>query len=306
MKLMRLLAIYGLVFSGLCQWERDAQSNACTVQTNGDLHSDPSLDDIIERALRYKEDDKVTLQFPRAATTAPPSAVTSRVMRPRLGQNVSFSCQVPFGAQSTGISWTHQGRTVFEQGQPGTVPPVSNHRYNILPLDDSIAVLRILNVSLQSSGEVVCFLPEATGKIALNRFTLIPYVTRATEVFAAPLASHYRVTVGDRYMISCPVRLPLAPDVMDNLLHHYMLRHNGQLINMPREEPYTSYLPASWKGTLSSGSGGIAVDRVFGFNLISSSARLDESGPVQCWVRPHKDLHEWIVQSTWLVVKEKP
>ncbi|XP_055355014.1 uncharacterized protein LOC129600494 [Paramacrobiotus metropolitanus] len=302
MPLARLfVAVYSLAFGGWCQWQRHAQCSACTVQMNGDFRSDLSLDEIVERALRKKEDDKVTLQFPVPRATTTPAAA-GRLMRPRLGQNVSFSCQGPLGVPSVAISWTHQGRTVFEQGQP---VPMSNRRYDFLQFDDSIVVLRILNVSLPSTGEVVCHLQEATRRTVLHRYTLIPLVTRAAEVFAAPLAPQYRVTVGDSYNISCAVRLPLAPDVQ-NVRHHHMWRHKGHLINVPREEPYTSHLPSGWVGTVASGSELIPLqDEGLEFELISSSARLIASGPVECWFRPHRHLHEWIVQSTVLVVKEK-
>ncbi|XP_055345304.1 uncharacterized protein LOC129593138 isoform X2 [Paramacrobiotus metropolitanus] len=128
---------------------------------------------MIERAVNNKKDDMVTLPFPPTATTS--ASPSGSVLRPHLGNTVSFWCPVPVGGHFSRISWTVQGRTVFERGQPVALPASQPHsHYEFAQLDDGTAVLSIRNVSLASSGEVVCRLEEAARTTVLRRFTLIP------------------------------------------------------------------------------------------------------------------------------------
>ncbi|XP_055345302.1 uncharacterized protein LOC129593137 [Paramacrobiotus metropolitanus] len=337
----RTLTVYGWL---LCFWQPGLRCSARTTQTTTVTDSvlwriptEVNAFRMIERAKENMEDDMVTLQFPPSATT--PSSSPGSVLRPHLGNTVSFWCPVPVGGHFSGISWTVQGQTVFERGQPVALPASQPHsHYEFAQLDDGTAVLRIRNVSLASSGEVVCRLDEAARKTELRRFTLIPRVTEASEVFVEGLPPKQRSVVGGNFNISCRVRLPLAPEVAENVQHHFMWRHLGRLLDAPAEEPYSSHLPASWTRTANdtrtvvdllgrpivnvtrgsplahsvadlfrtavsnSGIRDNAPGAVFAFHLNSTYADQGDIGPVECWFRPHRHLHEWIVQSTYLSV----
>ncbi|XP_055345392.1 uncharacterized protein LOC129593205 [Paramacrobiotus metropolitanus] len=340
----RTLTVYGWL---LCFWQPGLRCSARTTQTTTVTNSDQwristvyNAFHMIDRAMENMEDDMVTLQFPNTATTPSSSSPSGSVLRPHLGNTVSFWCPVPVGGHSSRISWTVQGRTVFERGQPVALPASQPHsHYEFAQLDDGTAVLRIRNVSLASSGEIVCRLDEAAKKTELRRFTLIPRVTQASEVFVEDLPPSQETVTGGTFNISCRVRLPLAPEVVENVRHHFMWRHLGRLLNAPAEEPYTTHLPASWTRTANDtrtvvdlwgrpivnvtrgsplahavarlfrtavSNSGINVNApgaVFAFHLNSTDADQGDIGPVECWFRPHRNLHEWIVQSTYLNVE---
>ncbi|XP_055345308.1 uncharacterized protein LOC129593140 isoform X2 [Paramacrobiotus metropolitanus] len=192
----RTLTVYGWL---LCFWQPDLRCSACTRQTTAVANSDHwriptsftgNAFHMIERALENMEDNMVTLPFPPTATTsASPSA---SVVRPRRGETVTFRCPLPVGGHSARISWTVQGRTVFERGQPLAPHP----HYEFAQLDDGTAVLRIRNVSLQFCGEVICLLDAAARTTVLRRFTLIPRATRVAEVFAESLPRNQEAVTG--------------------------------------------------------------------------------------------------------------
>ncbi|XP_055345353.1 uncharacterized protein LOC129593171 [Paramacrobiotus metropolitanus] len=234
--LQRILTLHSWLLCALCLWQRDIRCSACSTRKTAVTDSDQSavtidltkwepLEEVIEGSA--KEDDLVTFEFRSAATTtAPPSAAAGGMVRPRLGQNASFDCPVPVGGRLSDIHWTVQGRTVFQRGQP-----VAHHPdYEFAQRNGSVAVLRILNVSMASSGEVVCHLQE----VVLRRYTLIPRVTRASEVFETDLAQQHRAVVGGSFKLSCRVRVPLAPEVAADVREHYMMRSRGVLYLIPR------------------------------------------------------------------------
>ncbi|XP_055345388.1 uncharacterized protein LOC129593201 isoform X2 [Paramacrobiotus metropolitanus] len=183
------------MWSSLVEIRCSAGSTPTTAVTNADPSSsstDPmpweDLEAVIERDLIKKEEDLVTLRFPSAATT------TADVVRPRLGQNASFGCKLPVGGRPTDLHWTVQGRPVVQRA-----PPVAHHpHYEFAQwiANDTVALLRMVNVSLASSGEVVCHLRETV----LRRCTLLlPRVTRAAEIFETPWAPQQRVAVGGQF-----------------------------------------------------------------------------------------------------------
>ncbi|XP_055345404.1 uncharacterized protein LOC129593214 [Paramacrobiotus metropolitanus] len=305
LSMLRIRVIFGWLLCGLCVWQPDIQCSACSSQKTGNHSWNETVDFKMERALENKEDDLVTLPFPFPPVATTPAPPSGSVLRPHLGEDASFPCPLPVGGNPSGIIWTVQGRTVFEHGQP---VDLSTH-YEFAQWDD-VAVLRIRHVALASSGEIVCRLEEGNRKSILRRFTLIPRVTRAAEVFATPLASHHEAAVGASLTISCPVRLPLSPEVVEDLDGRYLWRHNGWLVNMTREAQYmTPGMPAGWTrrrvtadpGPLKNEEGGSFI-----FNLEFSVVRLGDRGILECWFRPHKHLQEWIVQSTNLEVEIKP
>ncbi|XP_055349741.1 uncharacterized protein LOC129596474 [Paramacrobiotus metropolitanus] len=295
------LVFYRLLFYCLWRYYLPNHCSACTVHKTGDSYSEKFLGDIMDRALRTKEDDMVTLQFPGPTTLAQPLVIDG-VKRARLGQNASFSCDIPLDGSPDSLTWTVLGRTVFEDGRALSVSQV---QYDVVQLD-GVSVLRVINVSLLSTGQIVCF-KDSTKATVLKRYSLIPRVTRAEEVFVGSWSPLQPIIVnqGISTLITCTVRLPLSPDVVDNVRNQYMWRHNGRLITVPREEPYMSFLPPEWSYQTATGLGPTAniPGASFTLNLHFPRTSAKDTGPVEFWFRPHRHLHEWVIQSTRLIVK---
>ncbi|XP_055347890.1 uncharacterized protein LOC129595013 [Paramacrobiotus metropolitanus] len=264
------------------------------------------VDDIIAEGLRHQVDDLVVLPFDHSPGTAGalpwPAYDPEALQRPHLGGNVTFSCVLPPGTPSNAVSWLHQDRVVFERGQP--VPEQDGQEYSFSHVD-TLMLFRISHISFLSSGSVACV--NTVDSLPIKRYTLLPRVTRATQVFQTPMPDQ-RVTEGDTLIISCALRLPLSPQVIKNdlLQNHVMFRHNGRLLYWPDEAPYGLLRP---HGPLVDGkkNGALEVNRAIRSPFVVQAdvpniSAVSGTGTAECWFRPHAGLHEWIVQKAMVVV----
>ncbi|XP_055333909.1 uncharacterized protein LOC129585299 isoform X2 [Paramacrobiotus metropolitanus] len=247
--------------------------STCTVQK--DSKANLLLDEIIARAVQYQEDDKVTLKFPQAVLLEKndPAVI---IRRPRLGQNVSFTCFASPEGNSRAISLTFQGQTLFQQGER-------------LPVENS-------------TGEIVCY-EGLVKKAVIRRYSLMPLITRAEEIFAQSLVPQ-NVTQGGSATFAVAVRMPLSQRVLDNLHTHCMWRHKGQWLSVPKEEPYTSSMPPTWI-PMQVQFGRIPDKNTVGsllYRFTFENVKPRDNGPVEFWFRPHRETHEWIYQSAKLNV----
>ncbi|XP_055344498.1 uncharacterized protein LOC129592476 [Paramacrobiotus metropolitanus] len=267
----------------------------------------PTLDDILQAGLDYhRQDDRVTLRFPGENVSAE-RAMAGIVRRPELGENASFTCRVPTGSDWRSVTWLHQDRTVFAKGHPS---PVADGQQYVFRRDNDTMTFVILNVSLQSSGAVVCLdaaMHDPNRDPILQRYSLWPSVLLAADVFDPPMAPQ-TVQEGEHVRFFCSLRLPVAQRVLDHLLRqHVIWRHNGRVLWAPAEERYASRLPAGWTGPDTSKAGEVAnrsggtARGVFHFHEPVQA----DSGTVECWFRPHGGLDEWVVQSAQFRVHRK-
>ncbi|XP_055354329.1 uncharacterized protein LOC129599978 [Paramacrobiotus metropolitanus] len=280
----------------------------------------PDLNDMLAEAwLKNRQDDRITL-----TQLAPSDTVTdSLVYRPRLGENVSFPCEVPAGSDVRNMAWLHQDRTVFEAGRPLAVPAddLTGRLYRFLQLNNTL-LFQVLNVSLASSGSVQCVaLPSAPAAYAprprvLQRYMLLPLITRRSDIFAPTDPTHLTAIEGDPLDVPCDVRLPLPEGLLLNARNHVIWRHNGRVVLGPSEAPYGAIMPTSGlmpdlEDTASSMAN--STDTPFinrPGRLIPGRSRFEaiavtDAGHIQCMFRPHQGLHEWIVHTTTLRVLAK-
>ncbi|XP_055333908.1 uncharacterized protein LOC129585299 isoform X1 [Paramacrobiotus metropolitanus] len=272
--------------------------STCTVQK--DSKANLLLDEIIARAVQYQEDDKVTLKFPQAVLLEKndPAVI---IRRPRLGQNVSFTCFASPEGNSRAISLTFQGQTLFQQGERLPVENVNNQRYHFAQYGDTL-IFQVFNVTLQSTGEIVCY-EGLVKKAVIRRYSLMPLITRAEEIFAQSLVPQ-NVTQGGSATFAVAVRMPLSQRVLDNLHTHCMWRHKGQWLSVPKEEPYTSSMPPTWI-PMQVQFGRIPDKNTVGsllYRFTFENVKPRDNGPVEFWFRPHRETHEWIYQSAKLNV----
>ncbi|XP_055356289.1 uncharacterized protein LOC129601487 [Paramacrobiotus metropolitanus] len=270
------------------------------------------LNEILEEGLRQqRQDDLVILPFDRGwggASEPWPVYNQAGLERPHLGDHVTFTCQLPHGKDGHEVSWRHHNRVVFERGQP--VGPVEDgHEYSFSQ-QDNVLLFRIHNVSFLARGEVTC--RDTVTGIPLQRYRLLPLVTRANQVFATPLPSQ-RLTAGATLTISCALRRPLSPEVIQNdfPLNHVMVRHNGRLVSTrpaealyslpPFEPPSPEDVEAFTAARFLNRPG--FDKRIFVDKHIPNITALTGNGPAECWYRPHVGLHEWIVQRALIVVQ---
>ncbi|XP_055333891.1 uncharacterized protein LOC129585290 [Paramacrobiotus metropolitanus] len=286
------LVLHAVLLGVMYRW-----CSTCTVQK--DSEANLLLDDIIARAIPYQEDDKVTLKFPQAATAK--NDPVPIIRRPRLGQNVSFGCLASTDKNSRDISLTFQGRTLFQHGEALPVESLNNQHYNFAQYGDSL-IFQIFNVTLQSSGEIVCYEERLTKKTVIRRYSLVPLVTHAEEIFAQSLVPQ-TITEGDTAVFTVAVRLPLSQRVLEKFHNQCMWRHKGRLLIVPREEPYTSSLSPTWIPSMVQ-YGEIPSKNTVGSNVSSQftfrNAKTDATGLVEFWFRPHREMHEWIYRSAQL------
>ncbi|XP_055330551.1 uncharacterized protein LOC129582945 [Paramacrobiotus metropolitanus] len=267
-----------------------------------------SLEDLITDALRTRQDERVTLPL------APNAGILEGLLsRPRLGEDASFSCEGPPGSDWRSLTWLHRGRTVFEGGHAPPEDPAQ--RYNVSRVGDRRVQLVVLNVTAYSGGPLLCVdaTPTASSYTGpprvLRRFTLLPLITRASEVFAPLPEGGARVTrVGGSVTIPCRVRLPLPDGVLRNLDNHVFWRWMGRLYRPPTELPYGALPPSleppiftencRRKPAVPSNLPGQFIDYAQRMGNIPATAATE----LQCFFRPHEGVHEWVFQTATITV----
>ncbi|XP_055337046.1 uncharacterized protein LOC129587360 [Paramacrobiotus metropolitanus] len=266
---------------------------------------------LAEGLLNNRLDDRITLT--RLAPA--PSVADSVVYRPRLGDNVTFSCSVPAGVDPHHVSWLHQDQLVFQAGQPVPLPEddTTGQTY-AFARDNHTLFFTVLNVTLRSGGSVHCVaVPSAPvytpHRRVLQRYMLLPLVTRRSDVFANE-PPYLTATEGECLIVSCSIRLPLPDGIFRNMANHFMWRYHGRITKGPAEAPYGALMPPGDLGKVSrppnpdfnsTNSPGQLMR--YGYRLREITAA--DAGQVQCWFRPHREIHEWVFQTTTLVVFAK-
>ncbi|XP_055329193.1 uncharacterized protein LOC129581918 [Paramacrobiotus metropolitanus] len=267
-----------------------------------------NLNDMLAEAmLHHRQDDRIVLKG------LPPSdSVTDSVVsRPRLGEDAAFNCSVPADADWLDVSWRHQDWTVFEAGEPFPLPEedTTGQTYAFRRVNRTLFLV-VRNVTLRSSGSVLCVLYPFSGRQRiLQRFQLLPDITRRTDVFAGPDAPYLTVTEGEAVTLQCSIRLPVPEKILWYLLDHLMWVHHGRIVQGPAEAPYGLPQPT--------GEGPRAVEPYYIIpannspgillhsRLLLRAVALTDAGCVQCLFRPHQHIHEWIVSTTTLRVSPK-
>ncbi|XP_055336736.1 uncharacterized protein LOC129587150 [Paramacrobiotus metropolitanus] len=273
-----------------------------------------TLDDIIHESWSNLKDDRITLKFPQVDQNAKILNLYSdiQVLQPRIGENVILTC-VASTENTHGVSWTHLGRTIFDKGRRITDDGVDNQLYNVTTWGH-VGIFGILRVSLQSEGEVVCW-EELTSfgykrAVTLKRFSIEPQLTRAVEVFAEFMPKQ-SVVQGDVVCFSCAVRLPLPQRTINNLPNSIMWRLNGETRWAPKEEPYWSHFTARTKSWRLGGESYRFpnITNVFGQKIVYQMdfhyLTTASSGNVECWFRIHGTTHDWVMQSTELIINAR-
>ncbi|XP_055357760.1 uncharacterized protein LOC129602683 [Paramacrobiotus metropolitanus] len=263
-----------------------------------------NLNDILEEGLRsQRQEDRVTLTFP------PSNPPESLLRRPRPGEDASFDCQVPAAKDVRSIAWLHQNRPIFEGGR--VVPRKTGGQQYRFSISSPTFTLTIVNVTLQSSGTVVCvdavprphYSPEPP--MVFTQYTLLPLVSRASEVLVPVPMAQQSARAGQNLTIPCNVRLPLSDAVVDNFRNHFMWRHNGQVVYAPTEPPYAALWPTGLRRpylTLFDRFESYRPGATASFYMTLESTTADVNGYVECWFRPHAAVHEWIVQRSAVVI----
>ncbi|XP_055357138.1 uncharacterized protein LOC129602190 [Paramacrobiotus metropolitanus] len=273
--------------------------------------SGPDLTAMLAEALLYnRQDDRITL------TQLPTPEVAGRIVsRPRLGENVTFRCEVPADTDPRSVSWLHQDRTIFEAGQPLPVTDGTGQAYDFSRVNRTL-ILVVSNVTMRSGGSLECIAaPPGSAytpqRHVLQRFMLLPLITRRDEVFT-PSDGYVTATEGDMVAVPFTIRLPLPEAIYINLREHFIWRLNGRVVQGPTEEPYGSLMPTSGLAvypprdpnsnqTAPPNSPGQLFTLPFNFWAVT----LADEGTVECFFRPHRHIHEWIFQSTPLLVFSK-
>ncbi|XP_055355032.1 uncharacterized protein LOC129600501 [Paramacrobiotus metropolitanus] len=306
-----------------CVWAARHRSEACSLMrkittvaavtspTTTFSDADLNLDDIIQRSGDTREDDRISLKFPEhdKRATSKSSATEEHIYRPRTGANLILTCEASIGGAKD-ISWTHQGIPIFHKGQRLVDDGTNNQFYNATHWG-RVAILGILNVSLQSGGEVVCVEESADlgfkRVVPLKRFTVHVKVTRANEIFSRNM-KEVSVNEGEFFNVTCHVRLPLPQSTVKNIRNSVMWRLNGETRWAPSEEPYGTYyarkrpyIAPLTEQLYRSNSTDVQTEfvAVMLFNFLTAT----ESGTIECWFRPDGVSHEWIMQSIRLIVK---
>ncbi|XP_055357076.1 uncharacterized protein LOC129602129 [Paramacrobiotus metropolitanus] len=269
-------------------------------------------DMLAEALLQQRDDDRVVL-----SQMAPSKFLASSVVyRPRLGEDAVFNCSVPADVDWHDVSWLHEHWTVFRDGhtQPLRERDTTGQTYNFTRVNDTL-ILVVRNVTLRSGGLVYCVIPpyaptaRRPEREYLQRFLLLPLVTRRSEVFAATNETSVTVSEGAEVTLQCSMYLPLPEGILGNFWNHLMWVHQGRIIHAPWEKPY------GFPPSLLQGPGAVEPNYYIGrFNSPGRMARafvlfravtLADAGDYQCWFRPHHYLHEWIAQNITLLVVPK-
>ncbi|XP_055344348.1 uncharacterized protein LOC129592360 [Paramacrobiotus metropolitanus] len=159
--------------------------SACLAGRSTCSHPGPSWKDILPDALDHRrQGGQVMLQFPGDNAS---EAAAQIVRRPRLGESVSFTCRVPAGSDWRSLSWLHRQRTVYTDGQP---LPVSDGQQYAFRRDNDTLTFTIANVSLQSSGALMCVdesvYDQYGDTVTLQRYSLWPKVMRPRKSSTRP------------------------------------------------------------------------------------------------------------------------
>ncbi|XP_055337037.1 uncharacterized protein LOC129587352 [Paramacrobiotus metropolitanus] len=275
--------------------------------THGHGPPAPDLEDLITEAMRTRQDERITL--PLAANAG---ILEGLLSRPRLGEDATFRCEAPPGGDWRSLTWLHRGRTVFEAGHAPPEDPAQ--RYNVSRVGDRRLQLVVLNVTAYSGGPILCVDATPTQNHTsqprvLRRFTLLPLIARASEVFAPLPDGGARVTsVGAASIIPCRVRLPLPEAVLRNQKNHLFWRYKGRTLSQPTERPYGD-LPRSRKPSTITGTPNPPITafnnlpgHFLNYGLQLRHHQADDGGDVQCFFRPHEGVHERVFQSTSITV----
>ncbi|XP_055352119.1 uncharacterized protein LOC129598306 [Paramacrobiotus metropolitanus] len=273
----------------------------------------PDLNDMVSEALKHHlQDDRIILT--RLAVSE--AVRDSVVSRPRLGENVTFRCVVPAGSDGRDVLWLHQDRTVYEADQAVPLPAddVSGQEYQFTRSHDTL-FLTVLKVTLRSGGSVQCAAapsgPAYTpDRRVLQRYMLLPLVTRRTDVFAPPNATHLTAAPGQSVTLTLDLRLPLPDAILHNILNHVLWRHKGRLLHGPTEPPYGPLLPgeglahASPRGERHRQPPDNRPGMLHPITFTFASVTPEHAGYVECFLRPHPAVHEWILQTTELFIAD--
>ncbi|XP_055346420.1 uncharacterized protein LOC129593931 [Paramacrobiotus metropolitanus] len=273
-----------------------------------------NLNDMVAEAmLNNRQDDRIILT--RLPTTH--DVTDSVVYRPRLGEDAAFSCSVPAGIDWRSVSWLHQDRTAPSSRRanrwrcPWKTPrdrPTTSAT-SITPSSFRFSMSACAPAGPCSASPLV---PRYTPYTrVLQRFVLLPLITRHSDVFA-PATPYVTATEGERVTVLCSIRLPLPESIYMGLHNHLMWRHNGHIVQGPPEAPYGPLMPtwglAQWRprdakteGTDPPNSPG----QLLGFAGHIKAVTLADQGHIQCLFRPHQGIHEWVVQTTTLLVFAK-
>ncbi|XP_055354844.1 uncharacterized protein LOC129600377 [Paramacrobiotus metropolitanus] len=284
----------------------------CTVSKAPAHRSGPRtlFDDIVDDGIGTRRADVIQLQFPNSLVPKLGSAEADwKIRRPRLGAEITMTCEVPDGAALSFISWTHQGALVYDQGRaiPIRAGGPDRGKYNFS--QTSIVVLfRIAHVTIHSSGEVTCLLlkdPVHEQYDVLRRYKILPRLTSARDLFVNKMADVW-TNVGDNVIFNCSVSVTLPRYMILNYRNKWIWRHNGRVIMAPSGEPYATLLGPHWRhGTMTNvafDGTDETLDETVNFRMPFHQLTPQDSGPVECWFRLYPDIHEWIRQTVYLNV----
>ncbi|XP_055339231.1 uncharacterized protein LOC129588859 isoform X2 [Paramacrobiotus metropolitanus] len=271
-----------------------------------------NLSDMLADALlNNRQDDRIILTG-LVPSDIPPDSVVSR---PRLGEDATFICNVPASVDWRHVAWLHQDWPVYEAEEPQALRDgdTTGQTYNFSRVDTTL-ILVVRNVTMRSGGNVRCVIepqgPEYnTERRVLQRFLLLPLITHRSEVFAAPDPLAVTATEGEAVAVPFSIRLPVPEDVFFGLRNHLLWVHNGRVVEGPWEAAYRSLVPRT-KGPRDVepyylGGSVNSPGQLEHVRLYFRAVRLADEGYVQCWFRPHQYLHEWVVQTTTLLVSPK-
>ncbi|XP_055340968.1 uncharacterized protein LOC129590021 [Paramacrobiotus metropolitanus] len=272
------------------------------------------LADMITDAMRTgRQDERITLHL------APDEGIMQgELRRPRLGEDAMFSCEAPPGGDWRMLTWLHRGRTIFEGGHAPAQPPDPVQRYNVSRSGDRGLELVVLNVTAYSGGPVLCVDATPTRLYTsqpriLRRFTLLPLITRASEVFAphSEGSAARVVNEGGRLNITCRIRLPLPEAVLHNQDNYFFWRYKGRIISQYTEPPYGALFhrknpPIIGYSVATSNHEEFKFSNLPGqfvnYTLHLANFQANGDGEIQCFIRPHEGIHEWIFQTTTITV----
>ncbi|XP_055354866.1 uncharacterized protein LOC129600398 [Paramacrobiotus metropolitanus] len=285
---------------------------ACTVSKGPSHRPGPRtlLDGIVDDGVGIRRADIIQLQFPSSPAVNPASVATDwQIRRPRLGAEVTMTCEIPESAAINIISWTHHGVLVFDQGRAVPLRAGGSNWGNFSFSQSSIvAFFRITNVTIHSSGEVVCLLLKDLVRDqhdTLRRYKILPRLRSARDLFVDKMQDVW-TKVGESVMFKCSVSISLPKYMVTDYRNKWMWRHNGRVIAAPCDEPYRTFLGPYWRHTTlknvtSSGTDDDPQETV-SYRMYLKKLTPNDGGPVECWFRLYPDLHEWIRQTVNLNV----
>ncbi|XP_055327852.1 uncharacterized protein LOC129581035 [Paramacrobiotus metropolitanus] len=316
-----------LSVAGLLQWIQSSTGCAPAAHSS---RSTASLEDMItEKLSYYREDDLISLVELSTMRDTP----DCEVRRPRLGDNVEFTCQTPKKDYVNSVTLTYQGKHIYNTREAVPAPDepnASGHNYTIRwrPKDDTLT-FTIYHIDLRSSGVIKCITLPVQRPPLEQCFRLLPMITHAYEVFASK-PTPLTVTEGLPVVyVFCSIRLPLPEDIYSNIDNHVMWRHNGRIVKGPTEAPYCAVMPNVTTVPTVSTTPTVTTARQFQSrrrlvpqpfyhypspNIHGNAWRLEyhlrpvrktDEGWIQCLFRPHREIDEWVMQETQLSVARK-